>query len=172
MGFTTVPTVATNDPWTAAQHNQYIRDNFAAVRPDTGIARRAATQSLTNDTNTAVSLDTEDDDTANFFDIAGNPTRLSFPYTGVFLVIAAGTFAVSATNERRAGLEPNGGAVADVSDFRNAFAQGGVGTNFSLIAITPKTGSDYYELFVYQNSGGALNLNDAKISVATLRDDS
>ena len=172
MGFTTVPTVATNDPWTAAQHNQYIRDNFAAVRPDTGIARRTTTQSLTNDTNTVVTLTIEDDDTATFFDIAGNPTRLSFPYTGIFLVQAKGTFAPSATNERRAGLEPNGGSVADISDFVNAFAQGSVGTTFSLDTITPKTGSDYYELFVYQNSGGALNLNDAKISVATLRDDS
>ncbi len=29
--FSTVPTVATNDQWTAAQHNQYIRDNFDAL---------------------------------------------------------------------------------------------------------------------------------------------
>ena len=31
MAFTTVPTVATGDLWSAAQHNTYIKDNFAAV---------------------------------------------------------------------------------------------------------------------------------------------
>ena len=31
MAFSTVPTVATSDSWTASQHNTYIKDNFAAV---------------------------------------------------------------------------------------------------------------------------------------------
>lgn len=34
MAYTPVPTVATNDLWTATQHNTYIRDNFAASVPD------------------------------------------------------------------------------------------------------------------------------------------
>jgi len=29
MSYTAVPTVATGDPWSAANHNTYIRDNFA-----------------------------------------------------------------------------------------------------------------------------------------------
>lgn len=33
MSFSPVPTVATGDIWTAAQHNTYIRDNFAAGVP-------------------------------------------------------------------------------------------------------------------------------------------
>lgn len=31
MAYTTVPTVATGDVWTAANHNQYIRDNFSSL---------------------------------------------------------------------------------------------------------------------------------------------
>lgn len=31
MAFTTVPTVATGDLWSAAQHNTYIKDNFSAL---------------------------------------------------------------------------------------------------------------------------------------------
>lgn len=31
MSFNTVPTVANGDSWSAAQHNTYLRDNFAAV---------------------------------------------------------------------------------------------------------------------------------------------
>jgi hypothetical protein len=31
MAFTSVPTVATGDVWSAANHNQYIKDNFAAL---------------------------------------------------------------------------------------------------------------------------------------------
>lgn len=34
MAYNIVPTVATGDLWTAAQHNTYIRDNFAAGVPD------------------------------------------------------------------------------------------------------------------------------------------
>jgi hypothetical protein len=34
MAYSTVPTVATGDLWTAANHNSYIRDNFAAGVPD------------------------------------------------------------------------------------------------------------------------------------------
>lgn len=34
MAYSIVPTVATGDLWTAAQHNTYIRDNFAAGVPD------------------------------------------------------------------------------------------------------------------------------------------
>jgi len=33
MAYTAVPTVSTGDTWTAANHNQYIRDNFAATYP-------------------------------------------------------------------------------------------------------------------------------------------
>jgi len=34
MAYTAVPTVNTGDTWTAANHNTYIRDNFAAGVPD------------------------------------------------------------------------------------------------------------------------------------------
>ena len=170
MGFTTVPTVATNDPWTAAQHNQFIRDNFAAVRPDTGIAKRSATQSIPNTTKTAISLDVEDDDTANFFDIVGQPTRLSFPYTGVFFVTVTADFASNATGRRELGVEPAGGGVQDIGTNLNAV--NGTNTQLHAVIITKRSGGDFYEAFVTQNSGGALNLSAGKISVATLRDDS
>lgn len=31
MGYSAVPTVAPGDAWSAAQHNTYVRDNFAAI---------------------------------------------------------------------------------------------------------------------------------------------
>ena len=34
MAYSAVPTVATGDTWTAANHNAYIKDNFAAGVPD------------------------------------------------------------------------------------------------------------------------------------------
>jgi hypothetical protein len=34
MAYTPVPTQSTGDSWTAAEHNTYIRDNFAASVPD------------------------------------------------------------------------------------------------------------------------------------------
>lgn len=35
MAFSSVPTVVTNDLWSASNHNTYIRDNFAALWPYT-----------------------------------------------------------------------------------------------------------------------------------------
>lgn len=35
MAYATVPTVATGDSWSAAQHNTYIKNNFAALWPYT-----------------------------------------------------------------------------------------------------------------------------------------
>jgi len=34
MTYTAVPTKSTGDLWTAANHNTYIKDNFAAGVPD------------------------------------------------------------------------------------------------------------------------------------------
>lgn len=34
MAYSAVPTISTNDPWTAANHNTYLRDNFIAGVPD------------------------------------------------------------------------------------------------------------------------------------------
>ena len=136
---------------------------------DTGIARRAAAQSIPNNTKTAVILDIEDDDTANFFDIAANPTRLSFPYTGVFLVTATVDFASNATGRRELGVEPAGGGIQDIGTNLNAVS--GTNTQLHAVIITKRSGGDFYEFFVIQNSGGALHMSAGKISVATLRDD-
>lgn len=48
MAFTSVPTVATGDTWTASQHNTYLRDNMAALFPytttgDIAVASSAST---------------------------------------------------------------------------------------------------------------------------------
>ena len=34
MAYSVVPTVSTGDSWTAANHNTYVKDNFAASAPD------------------------------------------------------------------------------------------------------------------------------------------
>ena len=122
--------------------------------------------------NTVVTLDTEFDDTANFFDLIANPTRLTYPYTGLFLVVTGLVFVANATGQRRAGLERNGGGIPDADDRRAAYGESGLGTTLTFSMITPKIAGDFHELFVFQNSGGALDLGFAKISVVTLRDDS
>ena len=107
--FTSVPTVAFGDPWSASQQNTFLRDNLDAMRPDTGIAFKSASQSIPNDTETAwiFSAPDEVDDTAGFFDFAAQATRLTIPYNGVFLVTFSVAFDFHATGYRTLRAERN-----------------------------------------------------------------
>jgi hypothetical protein len=145
-----------------------VNNNFNALRPDIGIALRAATQSINDATDTEIIFDTEDEDDNNYIDIAGNPTRLTFPYDGIFLVVVECSFVSNSTGYRLIKLNKNGGG----ADKQFAItAINGIGTRVGLSIITPKTAADYYEAVIHQTSGGALNIDFAKISVSALRND-
>lgn len=39
MAYTAVPTISTNDDWSAANHNMYVKDNFGASIPDIFVSK-------------------------------------------------------------------------------------------------------------------------------------
>jgi hypothetical protein len=168
MSYTDPTTRTTGDLITAAIWNTDIVANIQAMRPDTGIARRQAVQSIDTSSDTFITLDTEDDDTVGFFDIATVPTRLTYPYDGVFLVSVFVDFAAGATGMRRIALERNGTGTADQTRSRPAAASGP--GYMQLYLMTPRVAGDYHELEVWHDQGSALDAT-AKISVATLRND-
>ena len=144
-----------------------VNDNFNILRPDIGIARRAANQTIGTAADTEIILDTEDEDDAAYFDLIGNPTRLTFPVDGVYLIEASVSFDTDNTGYRLLKLNRNGGG-SDVTDIRNGVD--GNSTTVRFTHITPRTAGDYYEMVVHQNSGGDLDVV-AKISVTILRND-
>lgn len=68
MAYTAVPTVTTGDLWTAANHNTYIRDNFAASAPDLFTAKGDII--CASAANTAVVLAGSDNDKMIVYDSA------------------------------------------------------------------------------------------------------
>ena len=168
MSYTDPTTRTTGDLITAAIWNTDIVANIQAMRPDTGIARRQAVQSIDTSSDTFITLDTEDDDTVGFFDIATVPTRLTYPYDGVFLVVVGVGFEAGSTGLRRIEMERNGTDVADASAVMPALSSGE--TIVEMTLITPRSAGDYHELEVWHSQGSALDAT-AKISVATLRND-
>jgi len=78
MAYTTPPTVSTGQTWTAANQNQYIRDNFIDLVAYKGTkVIRTSNQAITG-ALAYVSFDTEDHDT-DAFHAGGDPTKITIP---------------------------------------------------------------------------------------------
>lgn len=131
--------------------------NYARVR-------RAANQSLTNNTATDISFDTEDADPGGFW-TAGTPTRLTVVTTGVVEVTCNVFFAANTTGRRvllivRNALEIVAGLTTDA-----------IGTDPTRLSATtgpvPVSAADFFTFSVLQESGGALNIIDR--TAATIR---
>ena len=171
MIYTAPVTVNTGDLWTAANQNTFLKANMEALRPDTGVAFKSASQSIANDTEVQFVFGAVDEvsDTANFFDFAVNDTRLTIPYDGIWLVTFSVSFDFHATGYRSLKVERNGGGTGDASDVRNANQS--IANPLSVTFQTPRAAGDFYELTVRQTSGGALNATDGKMTIATIRHD-
>lgn len=122
--------------------------------------RRTTTQSIPNNTQTAVSFDTEGWDTDAFHSTGTNPTRITVPTgkAGKYLVTGWAHFAANTTGKRGIQFLVNGTAA---SAQNGVYPTQGVGDEASLelTAVLDLAVGDYIEMAVFQNSGGALNLN-------------
>lgn len=120
---------------------------------------KSAVQSLSNDTDTISTFNTETFDVDGYHDNSVNNSRLTIPTgkTGYFLIVAQNTWAANTTGTRNMRIKKNGSTYiaasespANVSSFNKA-------DTISSIAYLVAT--DYVEVEVYQNSGGSLNVN-------------
>jgi hypothetical protein len=124
----------------------------------TAVASRAynsADQSISNATNVAVALNSENHDSDDIHDNSTNNTRLTAKTAGYYTVSGGITFASNSTGTRSVSIRKGGSTyIAAIS--QAASASGGtyigVDTQFYLGA------NEYVELMAYQNSGGALNV--------------
>lgn len=95
MAYSAVPTVNTLDPWSAADHNTYIKDNLAYLKAeadkipaltDPPKVRCVVTTNFNSTTSIgAISWETESFDTDTMF-AAGDPTKITFTKAGLYLI--------------------------------------------------------------------------------------
>lgn len=123
-------------------------------------AVRGTAQSISHNTVTAVAFTGTDEwDTDSYHDPGGaNPSRLTFPagLEGVYRVTATAVFAANSTGRRLIRIQKNGSAVVGRSD-QNATGTGV--TTVAAVAEVSVAASDYVEVYVFQDSGGSLNLD-------------
>jgi hypothetical protein len=125
---------------------------------------KSTTQSIANATYTAVTFNTEDYDTDAIHDNVTNNTRFTIPSGkgGKWLTSGVVTFASNASGFRFVRLYKNGTAFIVPAGVPPV---NGDTTQLAFSYIHTFTAGDYMEVFVYQNSGGNLNIAGADLNV-------
>lgn len=134
------------------------------------VATRAAAQSINDNSMTKVELSAATSDTYSMFD--GTNFRLTVPVgfpTRYYIVSAAGYFAGHATADgsRQIEIRING-----ATHTRNSSVQSSGSLTCGLAVVTPPlaiAAGSYVEVWVYQNSGGALNWSDTQFGLSMIR---
>ena len=118
---------------------------------------KSTTQSLANDTQVAITFDSEVSDSDGYHDNTTNNTRLTVPagLGGNYAVTGTINFIGNATGVRYVVVKKNGN-IFYYTVINNA---GTVECMFQATQVIPLDAGDYVELFGIQTSGGSLNVN-------------
>jgi hypothetical protein len=127
------------------------------------MVRKSANQSIPSGTNTPVTWQTAIYDTSGIYN-PSNPTRLTVP-AGVTKVRLAAqiVFGSNATGKRDVLIQKNGSLNYDGRATTNALPVTGTSQTMTVNITSPVlevTQGDYFEILVYQNSGGSLTVDD------------
>jgi hypothetical protein len=120
--------------------------------------KKTANQSINNATFTVISFDSEDYDTDAYHDDVTNNTRITVPTgkSGKFLLSGCIRYAASGTGNRAINLYKNG------SELILLALIAGTATNATVVPFSHTislVATDYLELYGYQTSSGALNID-------------
>ena len=162
--YNTFTNVSTGDVYTAAAHNN-ILTNLGNYRvPPTALVSRVTTQSISNSVFNNVQFTAEGWDTDDIATLATNNDRLTIKTAGIYLVTANAMFAANATGQREMTIvqSPTPAWTTSGTIASTAFVYGTSSVNIyqamSASVITTCAVNDYFTVQVWQNSGGALNL--------------
>lgn len=128
------------------------------------IVKRAAAQTVSDGATVAISWDTETKDENGFY-AAGNPTRITIPKTGWYVMTAYVDWANDPDGVRHAQFKINNttwGFAQSTSVMSNQDGR----LNPAQVAYL--TAADYVELFVYHNAGGNLDVSYAEMTIVQL----
>jgi hypothetical protein len=125
--------------------------------------RKSGDQSISNNTNTAITFDTEDIDTDGFHSNVTNTSRVTIPTGkgGKYLVTLQTRFEANSTGRRLGQLYKNG-AIDTTFQFESVPSSSGavtMGNSFFMNLVA----TDYIELFSLQTSGGNLNVTNTGV---------
>jgi len=161
-----VPTPPTISPGvlTASHLAQYTAAINFMLNPPIADVRQAVAQSIPNATWTAATFDTEDVDTdvdgTGGHSTSSNTSRYTARYAGWYWVGGGPAFAANATGVRGTYWTNNGVALSAAQTLVSASS-----ANETCIPARPRlvylAAGDYLEMWVYQSSGGALNISIA-----------
>jgi hypothetical protein len=121
--------------------------------------RRDTNVNITNDTATQVSFNDETLDSHSFHSTTVNPSRVTIPsnYAGKYLVFFNAGWAANSTGYRQSLLYKNGSGWGNL---QTGPANATVSNYILGEMIIDLAVGDYLEVYVRQNSGGTLALND------------
>ena len=114
--------------------------------------KKSADQTISNNTLTTLTFDSEDFDTNSYHSLVTNTERLTVPSTGYYLVNFQVMFGTNGSGFREMGLFKNGTRLNYTKGF---FTNGNEAINVFNLMVS-MTAADYLEIKVYQNSGGNL----------------
>jgi hypothetical protein len=154
----TVPveiTWVTGQVVTAAQLNSNLRDavNFLIARP-MFVGRQTVAQSIAATTWTAALWDTEDKNNDGMHSTSTNPSRATAQTAGWYTDHSNMDWAASATGQRLIAWTINGAGRAGKVHLN---AAGTFDTAENTSGMVFLNVGDYFEVTIWQNSGGALN---------------
>lgn len=163
MAWTTPASYSVSEVLAASKLNTHLRDNVAWLGTDKPSCRaeRRTTQSISNNTFTAVALTAEDWDTGGMHSTVTNNSRLTVPSGGAgkYHVGMSGYWASNVTGRRVFRLQKNGATTVLEVELP---VSGGLSSSAYSMIDTGNVG-DYWEFYVFQTSGGALNLDGASV---------
>jgi hypothetical protein len=123
-------------------------------------ASRSTNQSIPTATQTKISFDDVDSDGWNCWDLSPNPTRLTAPVTGRYIVTGNVAFEAASAGHRAINILKNNTLELARSDFNPVSNSIDTHSTVTCHAVTLTKG-DYVELRAWQNSGSALNILDS-----------
>jgi hypothetical protein len=120
-----------------------------------------AAQSVANATLAALAFNSERFDTDTIHDNATNNSRLTCKTAGLYLITGSLAFNTAATGNVRAAQIRINGATDIAAQYIPPIGGGALATIISVATLYVMAVNDYAQLMVYQDSGGALNVNAA-----------
>jgi len=115
----------------------------------------SGTQSIPNATATVLTWNSESFDTNSYHSTSSNTGRMTVPTTGYYLLTGVVIMNVNATGLRVLDIKKNGSTSVSYIEV-GATTAGGTGTTLQFTTVLYAAANDYFEMTMYQNSGGNL----------------
>lgn len=143
----------------AVKTELYNQIDAAIAHPNCSVYN-AFTQSIPNNTHTALLFDSEEFDADGLHSTGSNTSRITIPsgMDGKWWFNTCAMWAVNGTGQRLARFYKNGSAWGTVS---YAMKDGTYNVTHTFAALISMVATDYVEVFVFQDSGGALAIGAA-----------